>query len=103
MALAGASFDCLATARLVIPRLSVAAFGLTATQELAKPPTPEAKDAATALPRFEDYPSTVVFSGRLGPVVLEPIERGFVPGPRRVQTSPALSRLLLGAVAAVAK
>src|SRR5215207_1252573 len=70
LALAGACFDCLATAESVSLRPSAAASGLTATQERAKPPTPEAKAAARALPRFEDYPSTVAFSGHPAPVVL---------------------------------
>src|SRR4051812_3483016 len=70
LALAGASFDCRATAESVSPRPSVAASGLAATQELAKRPPAEDKAAATAPPRFEDYPSTVAFSGRPAPVVV---------------------------------
>ena len=70
LALAGATFDCLVIAGFVCPGPSAAGSGSTAGQGLAKLPAPEAKGAATVLPRFEDYPSTVAFSGRLAPVVL---------------------------------
>ena len=70
LALAGASFEYRAIAGFVCPQPSVAASGLTLAQEVTRPPTPEGKDVATAFPRFEDYPGTVAFSGRLAPVVL---------------------------------
>jgi hypothetical protein len=47
-----------------------AASRVPATQRLAKLPASVANTQTTALPRFEDYPSTEPFSGRPAPVVL---------------------------------
>ena len=47
------------------------------TLQLNKPPTAEVKAAAiAALPRFEDYPNAVAFSGRPAPVLLKSARYG---------------------------